>query len=113
MWLGSEPTALDHSATLVFEQVDGKVITDIGKSAVNEEMENCKCDNALRYDINGKPYVYYHRLQDPAGFDTHEVITGCWKEEGNKVNADIWLFSTEAELSTVSARVLKPTHKPA
>lgn len=82
------------------EQVNGKVVTDIGKSAVNEEMENCKCDNAFRYEINGKPYVYYHRLKDPSEseFDTYEVMTGCWKEEGNKVNADIWLFSSETEL---------------
>jgi len=83
---------------LALEQVNGKTVTDIGKSAVNEEMENCKCDNAFRYEINGAPYVYYHRLKDPSGFDTYEVMTGCWKEEGNKVNDDIWLFSTEAEM---------------
>ena len=28
----------------------------------------------------------------------YEMITGCWKSENNKVNADFWLFSTEAEL---------------
>ena len=42
--------------------------------------------------------VYVHRLKDPADFDTHAVFTECWKEEGNKINADIWMFSTEAEL---------------
>lgn len=87
-----------HVGRLAVEQADGKIVTDIGKSAVNAEMQNCDCENAFRYDINGKPYVYYHRLKDVSDFDTYAVMTDCWKEDGNKVNSDIWMFSTEAEL---------------
>ena len=33
-----------------------------------------------------------------SSWNMYEMITGCWKSENNKVNADFWLFSTEAEL---------------
>eukprot|EP01052_Picozoa_sp_SAG31_P041363 SAG31_NODE_6253_length_2102_cov_1.213180_1_plen_148_part_00 len=92
------PMSPDPTWKLAVEQVNGKVTTDIGKSAVNEEVQNCDCDNAIRYDVSGKPYAYYHRLNDVSSWDMYGMLTGCWKSENNKANADFWMFSTEAEL---------------
>ena len=46
---------LAAAGRLAFEQVNGKIVTDIGKSAVNEEMQNCGCDNAFRYESTPRP----------------------------------------------------------
>jgi hypothetical protein len=83
-------------------QVNHEVKTDIGQAETNEEMQNCGCDNAIRYEIDGKPYAWYHRLKDVHEFDYYELITGCWQSSvngiSNKYNADFWIFSSETEL---------------
>jgi hypothetical protein len=56
-------------------QVNHEVKTDIGQAETNEEMQNCGCDNAIRYEIDGKPYAWYHRLKDVHEFDYYELIT--------------------------------------